>query len=141
MKLRSYSLVLVAFAICALTTFADTRPGWLGLGFTYHVEGDERWLHVRRLAPGGPAERAGIAVDDVITRIDGNAPRFRDDVALMEFLGRIKPGQKVVLSVIHEQRPRDVTLRAIPMSDESFARWREGLELARKKRAARAAKR
>ncbi|HYO76629.1 MAG TPA: PDZ domain-containing protein [Thermoanaerobaculia bacterium] len=141
MKRLSVVLCIATLVLCALTALAEPRPGWLGLGFTYHVDGNERWLHVRRLAPGGPAQRAGIAVDDVITRIDGRAPRFDDDVALMEFLGRIKPGQKVVLSVIHEQRPTDVTLRAVVMSDESYARWREGLELARTKRAARAGKR
>lgn len=123
--------LLVASAVMA---GESARPGWLGFGYTYHRDAKQQWLLVKKIAPNSPASRAGLAVGDVITKIDGKPLHFRDDFAMLEFLGRIRPAQRVVFSVIHEQKVKNVAVTAVEMSDDYFRRWQLNLDIARQKR-------
>jgi len=108
------------------------RPGWLGLGFTAHRNDREQWLVVRIVIPGGPAEQAGLRVDDVITRIDGKPLAFRDNVDLLEYLGRIAPRQRVTFTISSRGRSTTREVVAIEMTDAYYERWRLNLDLARR---------
>jgi C-terminal processing protease CtpA/Prc len=117
---------------------AEVRPGWVGLTVTSQRNEQEQWLVVEAMAPGGPAERAGFRKDDVITRIDGKPLRFADDMALLDFLGRIKPGQKIRWTVRRDGTVAERDLVAAAMSDAVYERWKANVILARQ--AAEAAK-
>ncbi|HEX9982017.1 MAG TPA: PDZ domain-containing protein [Thermoanaerobaculia bacterium] len=117
-----------------LAVQTNARPGWLGMGFTHHTKDAEQWLIVRIVPPGGPADVAGVKVNDVVTAIDGKAIQAKDSVALLESMASIKPGQKVKLTIVREQKSEKRVLTAAPMTDEQFERWKRNLELAREKR-------
>jgi S1-C subfamily serine protease len=79
MKRVALSLIVLAVFVAARPA---PRPGWLGVGYTFHraaEKGKPSWLHVQRLAPGGPAELAGLRAGDVVTAIDGRPLAFRND--------------------------------------------------------------
>jgi S1-C subfamily serine protease len=118
---------------------AEVRPGWVGLTVTSQRNEQEQWLVVEGMAPGGPAERAGFRKDDVIARIDGKPLRFQDDLALLDFLGRIKPGQKIRWTVRRDEKVAERELVAARMPDAVYERWKANVLLARQ--AAEAAKR
>jgi S1-C subfamily serine protease len=78
-------------------------PGWLGLGYTYNVTGTPAvrvvWLFVRQIAFGGPADRAGLKVHDVITAINGKNITFRDELETLNFFTGVQQGQRVQLRI------------------------------------------
>jgi len=79
----------------------DNLPGALG-------------AHVNTVAPGGPAERAGIRADDVITSLDGI--KIDSMNALIEFLLQKNVGDRVVVGLIRSGKHMniDVVLAARP---------------------------
>jgi len=60
-------------------------------------------LIVSRLTEGGPAEKAGLKVGDVIVRVDGRSVGSRDD--LIDLVQSKKPGDKVKLEVLRDKKP------------------------------------
>ena len=69
---------------------------------------------VTNVWPDGPAARAGIAVGDVVTAVDGQA--VNDDAALTYRVATRRAGERLALSVRHGAAMRDpsVTLDAPP---------------------------
>jgi S1-C subfamily serine protease len=87
------------------------RP-WLGL---YATEAGPR-LVVAGLAPGGPAEKAGVQLGDVIVEVAGGKPE-----SLADLFRRIwacgSSGCDVPLRILREASMRDVTVRSADRSD------------------------
>jgi len=87
------------------------RP-WLGL---YATEAGAR-LVVAGLAPGGPAEKAGVKVGDVIVDVAGDRP-----VTLADLWRRIwragPPSVEVPLKLFRKDRAVDVRIRSADRSD------------------------
>lgn len=69
---------------------------------------------VRDLAPGGPAEKAGFARYDVITRVGGKP--VGTPAELSRQISKNKPGDQVTIDLIHAGQPavKTVTLEARP---------------------------
>lgn len=69
---------------------------------------------IRSLAPEGPAAKAGLAVNDLITRVSGNAVGSPQD--LTREISKHQPGDVVKLDVIRKGKPSalEVTLAARP---------------------------
>ena len=69
---------------------------------------------VRSLMPDGPAAKAGIAVHDVITRMDDQLIHSPADIS--KCVGAHKPGDKVSLEIIHKAKSSkiDVMLGSRP---------------------------
>lgn len=63
---------------------------------------------VRSLVPDGPAAHAGVAVNDVITKISGKVVGSPADIS--KHIAELKPGEKVSLDLIHKGKP--LTLEA-----------------------------
>lgn len=130
---RSEGDAMKTLVISVVLLFATAaRPGWFGLGFTHHMQDDEQWLVVRAVAPGGPAAKAGLALGDVVTAINGKPIRFKDTVALLEAVGTIGPNERVRFQVIRGGRKLTLTLTTAPMSDAQFERWKANLEIERR---------
>ncbi|MEM9557379.1 MAG: PDZ domain-containing protein [Acidobacteriota bacterium] len=77
MKTAEHSLRLTV-ALALLTAFAaaggDIERGFLG--FRFHVTPEQDALSVVALYPDGPAERAGVEVDDRVVAVNGSSFRF-----------------------------------------------------------------
>ncbi|KXU83107.1 LuxR family transcriptional regulator [Paraburkholderia monticola] len=82
--------------------------GYLGVG-TQQVTLLDAWIHkmnlpfnsgllINSLAPGGPAEQAGVLIGDVLIELDGKPCRDTDDVHAA--LGSASTGQQLQLALI-----------------------------------------
>ena|ERR1041385_8224575 len=110
------NVVLAVLVTLTAATTPPRPPGWLGLGYTYHVTnapaGRIVWLFVQQTAPGGPAERAGLKPQDVITAINGRPLWFSNDVDALNFFGGVKLGQTFVMQVKRGKTLRNVSVTA-----------------------------
>jgi membrane-associated protease RseP (regulator of RpoE activity) len=76
---------------------------------------------VREVSPGGPAERAGVRVGDLIVAVNGTDVRGPEPVGhVVRLLRDVKPGDKVDLKVLRDGTTRDLTATARPDGDEFF---------------------
>ncbi|HEX7153573.1 MAG TPA: PDZ domain-containing protein [Thermoanaerobaculia bacterium] len=128
----------VAMAILLVTLSANAKepPGWLGFGYLRHVEPKakvKQWLYVHRLDPAGPAQTAGLRLQDVVIAIDGKPLQFASDTALLDFFSAIRPGQTVRLTVMRGAAPHVIALRARPMPKALAERWQRNYALAQKR--------
>jgi len=90
-------------------------PPWLGMGGAPSVEGSVKGVKVMGVAPGSPAEKAGLkAAEDTIVAIDG-APTETPE-ALADVISKRSIGQQVKFLVFSGGKFREaiVTLRAAP---------------------------
>jgi S1-C subfamily serine protease len=53
---------------------------------------------VETVAPGSPADQAGLESGDVLRLINGQ--RVRSSATVVEVIGKLRPGQKVTLTVL-----------------------------------------
>jgi len=65
-------------------------------------------LYVSEVAPKGGAEEAGIKAGDIITKLDGRTIMSSSD--LQERVYRLRPGDKVKLTIKRDGKERDVTV-------------------------------
>src|SRR5689334_23136709 len=82
------------------------RP-WLGL---YVTEADSR-LVVAGLAPGGPAEKAGVELGDIVLDVAGTRPSSLADL-FRRIWARGDAGAEVTLKLMRDSSSRSVTLRS-----------------------------
>lgn len=61
---------------------------------------------IRTVYPGGPAEKAGLSVNDVILSIDGTA--VGNPEVITELVGRRQIGDRLSLALIHKGKPSKV---------------------------------
>ncbi len=103
----------------------DFRRPRLGVVVTLAPDAarDSLGAHVESVTPGGPADRAGIRADDIITRMNGTRlavtdPADRDDSEsrpgrrLINLAQRLDPGDTVRLEVRRDGRTQTFTLQA-----------------------------
>ncbi|WP_116126277.1 S1C family serine protease [Lewinella sp. IMCC34183] len=67
---------------------------------------------VDAIFPGGAAETGGLRVNDLIVAVDGRP--IRDLPVLTEIIGRARPGDRLVLTVIRENKSRELTIDLLP---------------------------
>lgn len=94
------------------------RPGHGRLGVTYNEIGDqlakyfkapgETAILVESVAPGSPAEKAGIKAGDLLTKVDGVAVRNGSD--LQTAVGNLEAGKSAPLSVWRDGRIVELTV-------------------------------
>jgi hypothetical protein len=70
---------------------------------------DKNGLRVDAVTPGGPADKAGVRDGDVLTAVDGKKLAGED---AGDALHDLKIGQGVKLTVLHDGKSREVTLKA-----------------------------
>ena len=75
---------------------------------------------VRNVESGGPAEKGGIEVGDIILRYDGKPIERSTDLPRM--VGNTKPGSRVGLTVWRKGANRELTVTVAEMAPEQTAR-------------------
>jgi S1-C subfamily serine protease len=96
-----------------LLRFGEVKPVWVGLrGVT--VTDDDRLsargkgFRIRSVWPNSPAEKAGLAADDVITGIDGRRVDSREDFETA--VVSAEPGRSLTVEYRREGREQTTTL-------------------------------
>jgi serine protease Do len=87
-------------------------------GAVNRVYGFKAGVLVQQVQPGGPAEKGGIKVGDIITTIDGRPIKDGDDL-VNEITSR-KPGMTIRLGYVRDGKPGDTTV-TIGDLDKVFA--------------------
>ncbi len=65
---------------------------------------------------GGPADKGGVEAGDIITKVDGKAVEKSAD--LPRIISAVKPGNKVMLQVFRNGKPRDLTVTVAEFEPE-----------------------
>lgn len=73
---------------------------------------------VKSVAPGSPADKAGIKVGDAITKI--NDETINEPKALFETIGRFKPGDKITVSYTRNNKQNKATVTLDERKENSF---------------------
>jgi len=96
--------------------FGKVKRGYLGISFKaldedvaadYHVD-RTAGLYVDQVMPGSGASEAGIQKGDIITKVEG--VKAYESADLQEPVGRLEPGDKIRLTVLHNGEERNVTV-------------------------------
>ncbi|QLA17426.1 trypsin-like peptidase domain-containing protein [Desulfolutivibrio sulfoxidireducens] len=146
--------------VAELMDTGKVSPVWLGLfgqGVDERVAryfglDEQKGLLVTEVAPGGPAQAAGIVPGDVVLSVSGAAVEDVDH--FQGLLRTVTAGEEVSLEVLHDGGKRRVGVRAAPFAREAAlelaaARWgitaredgrKEGLVLTRVPQASPAGK-
>lgn len=97
------------------------QVGWAGIGWDGVLPAQQTALgvpcalRVTEVAPDGPADKAGLMVDDYIVGLNGEP--FSD---VLEFQGNaryFRPGQTITLNVMRASKPLAVSIRLTTWSE------------------------
>ena len=132
--MRRFAVLLILISTAASAELSSVA-GYLGLGVTRHESrtssgAKSRWLFVRQLAPNGPAARAGLKPQDVITHIDRKRVSFENDAAMLQFFSGIRSAQVVTFTLRRGATTLALRVTAEPMPPEFAERWKRNRELA-----------
>lgn len=116
-RMRAMAALLLMLISSAAAARQPRAQGWLGLSFTYHERAEQRWLVVCGVASGGPAERGGLRVGDVITTIDGRR-LASSELGVLEAFARLRAGDRVRVNVATGGQERLLILPAAAASNE-----------------------
>lgn len=115
------------------------RRGYLGIGLSdltpelraHFGVPEESGTMVSRVEPGSPADKAGIKVGDIVTRIDGNAVQSSWDVSSK--VRGLDDGQQIPIEVWRNGKAQNVTaaivLKERPELDMGPLFFKEGKDL------------
>jgi serine protease Do len=104
------------FVVDRLRTYGWIRPSWVGmkvqqvtpeLANAMDLKADHGSI-VSWIIPGGPAEKAGLQIGDIIQRLDASAPI--DDRALLRDIVRLPVGTTIDLKVDHAGEERTIQI-------------------------------
>ncbi|NJB87256.1 S1-C subfamily serine protease [Lewinella marina] len=99
----SYRRAIMGVEISSLMPADQQR-----LGLRDRTEG----VIVDAIFPGGAAETAGLRVNDLIVAVDGRPVRDLPD--LTEIIGRARPGDRLRMTVVRENKSRELTIDLLP---------------------------
>ena len=72
--------------------------------------------YVAKVTPGGPAEKAGIRVGDILTKINGQD--IKSSLGLTHELFKYKPGDKVTVTIFRENKTVDVSMALVEIKSQ-----------------------
>lgn len=108
--------------------YGSVKRGMVGINFSDLSDPDQvadlktdktNGLYVRGLVASGGAAAAGIKEGDIITKVDGNVVTESSD--LTERVGRLKPGDKINLTVLRDGQEKSFNVTLKPLADESVS--------------------
>src|SRR4051812_9184435 len=104
--LRAVGLLVAVVAVAGSSAGAvrADEKGFLGIAFK--ASEDPKGFAVEQVVPDGPAEKAGVKVGDVITKVDGKALGELQELA--DYVGGKKPGDKLALTLSRDGKETEL---------------------------------
>ncbi len=102
-----------------LLLFGEVQPIWLGmfvqdlnprLAGYFGYRGDDQGVIIREIEKGGPAERAGLEVGDVVESIDNLPVESADDFRTL--IAKYTPGDSMNLLIVRRGKKIEIKLKA-----------------------------
>ncbi len=97
------------YVMKALIAHGKVERGWLGVSIQNAPAGGPKGARVMDVVKGGPADRAGLKKDDIITRYGGN--EITDPSDLQNRVAATAAGQDVKLTIVRDGRQQELTAR------------------------------
>ncbi|MEO8218131.1 MAG: PDZ domain-containing protein, partial [Acidobacteriota bacterium] len=91
-----------------------------------------QFLHVEKLAPDGPAAKAGLRVWDEVIAIDGKTVAFKNDLAFIDFTLGLVPGNLLRMSVVRGAKHLEILILLERFPPARLGAWRTMYEVARR---------
>ncbi len=115
--------------IDAIRKDGRVRRGWLGVGLREAEFSHGRTAggaNVNNVITGSPAHRAGLQIDDIILRINGQT--VQDATEATRLIGELGPDQRVPIYLERNEQPMTVTVQMAerPSKDEVDRAMAEG---------------
>ena len=137
-------MTAVAWAFSLLLAATTVKPPlpYVGIDFRW-MQGtaQQKFLYVERVAPNGPAARAGLRPGDRITHIAGVPVDFGDELDFLIFIRERKPNERLVMKINRAGKPLEVVVTLGALPEAARAAWEQGFRVAQQRRlAARGAK-
>jgi S1-C subfamily serine protease len=133
-----------AFMLLLAATADAAKPPLPHVGLEFRwMDGarQQKFLHVERVTPNGPAARAGLRPGDLITHMGGVPVDFGDELDFLIFIRERKPNERLVLKITRTGKPLEVIVTLGMLPEAARAAWEQGFRVAQQKRlAARGAK-
>jgi len=108
---------------------------WLGMGVrSYQDKRGQRYLHVEKITPAGPAATAGLHPGDIILSLGAFHATDGDDLDFLLYLQDRRPGERLVVRLVRAGRQSGVTLAVGVMPDAARPAWNATMERARQAR-------
>ena len=126
---RAVTVMLMGVALSA----TSVPRGWLGFTYYYRTSVSPPhygFLVVADVAADGPAARAGLAPHDLVVAVNHRPLRYASDVTAMAGISSVRPGQRILLTVVRSNARRDVTVTAAVMPEEEQRLWKKTLAAA-----------
>jgi predicted metalloprotease with PDZ domain len=95
--------------------------GWLGIEIDHNE--DSHLMTVKRVVVGGPAEKAGFAVGDVLVAVNGVKYADGNKEAMMGIKKAMVPGKQVTYTVTRAGASRTLTATLAEVPEEVLAGW------------------
>jgi S1-C subfamily serine protease len=128
-------ILMILLAGAAGAENPGETTAWFGMGMQPATSpAGERFLHVLRTTPSGPADRAGLRAGDIITKIGNASLQHMDDLDLLLFLAHHKPGDRLPVRYVRDGKRVDTVLTVGKMSESAREGWRRALDYARRLR-------
>jgi len=103
-----FVVAVVVLAAVGANVHAEEKQGYIGVQVKKHH--DDKGATVQAVIDDGPAAKAGLKADDVITKIDG-----KEFETLEEFVQKVrssKPGDKIKLTVMRDGKEKEIEVTA-----------------------------
>lgn len=97
----------------------SVERGYLGVGVTTFdadyaaaagIAADTRGAYISQVTPGGPADRAGVQVYDLVTSVNGEA--IKTSTELTRLVGATGPGDQIRLDILRDGRRQSINVRS-----------------------------
>ena len=79
-------------------------------------KGSPAGAYVAKVTPGGPADKAGIRIADVLTKINGKD--IKSSLGLTHELFKYKPGDTVTVTIFRENKTMDVSVTLVEIKSQ-----------------------
>ncbi len=86
-------------------------PGYLGITFSQACEGG---LVITEIKPGGPAEKAGLKVNDILLKANDAELKEMDTTKFVELIASMRPNQIVTFQVARDGEGTTVKVKLAP---------------------------
>jgi PAS domain S-box-containing protein len=119
-RLKNAVVVLVGLSLAALGVYNIVlKATWTLMDDGAFWKTTPQGLVVARMAPGGPAARAGVRVGDILLAVDGD--EVLNAAAIDRVLSSRRPGDHLTYSILRGQdgQTLDVTIRPLPQGNVS----------------------
>ena len=125
--------ILVLASQATVSSEPIAPKAWLGLRFHLQPADDihsSAFLFIDAVAPGGPAERAGLKKQDLVVALDGKPIRFPSNVEALRFFASVRVGQKLRAQVIRNGQKREVIITPADLPESARSAWESNVKRA-----------